>query len=144
MKEIKFRAWAYGWQYPKGRMEYNVAIYSQSDIRIDNGKGDWCKLWDKDTKENKLNELTTEKVMQYIGRKDKNGQEIYEGDIVVYKGHCSRRIIEWNQIKARWGIKKIPHRKIMFWKTEPINTKMPYRKIREHWEVIGNIYENNK
>lgn len=62
---------------------------------------------------------------QYIGLKDKNRKEIYEGDIV-----------QWKTVKG-----KVEFRKGNFTTTLHPNIGRPYWKA---CEVIGNIYENPK
>ena len=74
------------------------------------------------------------KVVQYIGLKDKNGKEIFEGDIVEYepnnihaeKGQKDRYIVKINKL---W-FGAYPFR-IHPWLEGTI-------------EIIGNIYENPK
>ena len=124
MREIKFRAKhssSGDWGYSMGA---GLDIFFQFIMR---------KVLDPDT------------LGQYTGLKDKNGKEIYEGDIVKYHDDFysdladigSRRhivgdrlyIIFWHPIKASFWRKSVPGTI-----TDPITSL--------DCEVIGNIYEN--
>ena len=117
-RKIKFRGknkkngeWFYGNLYDKD-------IYGRTHI-CTTTKG--CLDIDHDT------------VGQFTGLKDKNGKEIYEGDIVEYT-------------TCYFGNEK-RHRKVVEWESfdsddfgEPHN--LGYFNLSEYMEVIGNIYDN--
>ena len=99
MREIKFRAW----DTEREKMEY-------------------CGL----ARIGEYHELMEHPIMQYTGLKDKNGREIYEGDVVkwpYYKKH--------KQGVVTWGTGG-------FW-VPPYLDKLFQS---EQMEVIGNIYVN--
>lgn len=78
-------------------------------------------------------------LMQFTGLFDKNGVEIYEGDIISFKrgiGNWSGKFITtshlvcWDESVARFSLGK-----------EPESIKFR-RHPRYEYEVLGNMYEN--
>lgn len=114
MREIKFRQWISRYE----RMHYDIGIVKE---------GHWAGPPNVTFSENPL--------MQFTGLKDKNGKEIYEGDIlqdnimymqpqkweVVYHGHG---------FMVRGG--------------KPYGLYIDKLDYPHNFEVIGNIYENEK
>ena len=120
-REIKFRA------YHKERKEiFEIANidFEEKKAALMNGI---IKLLNVDFKQFEL--------LQYTGLKDKNGKEIYEGDILFFRDENMKYIVVWQD--AAFIIKSIEIRKYsekMFWLDD----------TEICCEIVGNIYENKK
>jgi uncharacterized phage protein (TIGR01671 family) len=135
MREIKFRVW----DKDSETMIYDVGITPKNDGFVPYQIP--VNTHDSDQFDYYLNGI----LMQYTGLKDKNGKEIYEGDIVKWTRisytDCSRKEIEETaefigEIKwcdTIWGI---------YLSNGVGHLLMPYFLETDEFEVIGNIYEH--
>lgn len=73
-------------------------------------------------------------LMQTTGLKDKNGKEIFEGDIVDYKGR--KAVVKWHGSYASFIYRFVDELQ------ERVSEWHPLFMTYYHFEIIGNIYEN--
>ncbi len=133
VREIKFRAWD-----KKG----NEMIYIKNEeehkpyIRIQHTKGAVLIIgeeWEMEP----VDCIMDIELMQYTGLKDKNGVEIYEGDIIKMDDEEWVEQVEWEEGMASCGCCYSKFQGSGF-----VNTWQDMRKEGNGIEVIGNIYQN--
>lgn len=139
MREIKFRAWYTGDKYPadpedlmdseKPQMIYDVHEVYDSGPR---GEGSFYSfLLDDDYI-----------VEQYTGLKDKNGREIYEGDIAHFKHLDNGR--DWDDVRFWEDINCLVvwDERLYRWAVRPAGEYICLTPWGRVFEIIGNIHEN--
>ena len=157
-REIKFRAWHEDLEVMVYSDKRNKSTYDIDYEFVINEKGSLVCNWNEDTEDVCGNFIeasgTLDNLMQYTGLKDKNGKEIYEGDILERKFKGLGYELG-DRTLVSWGECRYVHIWKMEFERELKNNKdlgrwFLSRKIAEldldahieDFEVIGNIYEN--
>lgn len=126
MREIKFRAW-----------DSNNGVMC-CVLVIDGWGNDNCgkfSILGRDSQNGMYKSLYVDRLMQFIGAKDKNGVEIYEGDIIRPQSgkYGTDFEIKWSPILCGFTAMQI-------------ESGHPSPQLNQetmcHFEVVGNIYEN--
>ena len=135
MREIKLRAWDSKEKemlYSDKLMDFAQFICDKTDEGIScyaHRGTEWVDEGEECGERDIFDKL--DNIMQFTGLKDKNGVEIYEGDILRYFEQLV--VVEYNndRFALRWLAKNCYYREdLEYWATK--------QKI----EVIGNIYQN--
>lgn len=122
MREIKFRAW----NKAQARMLSDVSKVG-NNIFWDNGNSFALDLFND------------YELMQFTGLKDKNGKEIYEGDIVRF----ARKQGYWSHNRGDIEVVKFIDDQSAQYCGFGFSSMLPLTKAKSNKvEIIGNIYEN--
>jgi uncharacterized phage protein (TIGR01671 family) len=127
MREIKFRGkrvdngeWAFGYYWSNECGNHFIRVTKEQD-------GETIVLYDV--------EVDPETIGQYTGLKDKNGKEIYKGDLLfavdIYeklKGFVSWWLDRWVLTYKVEQTEQLQNQSLMI--------------IADHTEIIGNIHDN--
>ncbi|MEZ7599853.1 YopX family protein [Streptococcus sp. 27098_8_69] len=105
-----------------------------TNISFDSKFVDICQQGDTERCTEMSVEFDEIKLMQSTGLKDKNGKEIFEGDIVDYKGR--KALVSWHGSYASFIYRFVDELQKRNAEWNPLY--LAYMRC----EVIGNIYEN--
>lgn len=119
-REIKFRAW--------DKQNKKMLILCRLGLR-----GFSHQSWSPSPISNEHHFDCTLEIMQFTGLLDKNGKEIYEGDIVLYEDRRWEVVFEYD----RWDMKRGEN----YIRYDDLADDPGYTTW-EYCEIIGNIYEN--
>jgi uncharacterized phage protein (TIGR01671 family) len=120
MRPIKFRAWNV-----KERQMYDYRAAKFMTL-------DGCIVSSDDNHEPDFEEAEDYKLMQYAECTDANGQEIYDGDLVVSSWTSDPSLYQAS-VSGRWGLK---------WKNLANRNSTAFMRPEENVRVIGNVWEN--
>ncbi len=126
MREIKFRAWD---KIHKEIKEVAIISWISRFAALWNVRGNVRITIDRDFGDIEL--------MQYTGLKDKNGKEIYEGDILRITGKYFRKsiqenmLVEYDESKAWFGVVDALH-----------TVDLGLFDCENDVEIVGNKWEN--
>jgi uncharacterized phage protein (TIGR01671 family) len=123
MREIKFRAWD---MQCKKMSKVNMILFNTNEIDIDENFGE-------------PKSIEHFELMQYTGLKDKNGVDIYEGDILQFE---TGGIIKTTIVSFERGSFVVKNSQGKFL-TESVDHILELNE-EVYLEIIGNIHENKE
>ena len=122
MREIKFRAWD---KTDKEMFQVSLINFELGNV---SSNGFYSRKFKRIKKPNCI-------LMQYTGLKDKNGKEIYEGDVVINNAITRPAKVHYQQSECRFG------------KLYKDGLTISLNELSEGFksiEIIGNIHENHE
>ena len=121
--KLKFRAW----DRLRKEMNYNVMVGN-----CDTDDENWtCPIIWIEEKKDWLHFDDYDSIMQSTGLKDKNGKEIFEGDILGTKDGLLNGVVEYRSNLGMWTNSLISY-----------NNFERLCNVAGNREIIGNVYEN--
>lgn len=135
MREIKFRLWCKD-------LEEMTEI---EKMGFENNQLWYIGCIDHDKEETYFPENDDHVLMQYTGLKDKNGKEIFEGDIVLLKNEFAtwKGTVIFDEGAFKLSINhSYGNSKNHFSKTDEFNDMGARIQLNNIYVVVGNIYEN--
>ena len=137
MREYRFR----GKRVDDGKWVYGCVILHNEFAFIANGNATLKTPYKKHNLHsfNGIYEVIPETVGQYTGLKDKNGKEVFEGDIVIAWSQGQKEIckVKWGQGRVGFFLYRSPN---IIWHLSGGGFDYTFEMI----EIIGNIYENTE
>lgn len=126
MNNLKFRAWD---KANKEMLKIEVLDFFFKEIRVLKNNGSRFSMKFEDVE-----------IMQSTGLKDKNGKEIFEGDIVAGKFYFEE--VGYFDTGEREVI--VRNKQILWENGKFLCSGFDLSEMNERIEVIGNIYENKE
>ena len=145
-RQIKFRVWDYQRkQFRDDAISFQTEENNIIEVSFENGEDHFIK---KDG----FISYPSSQIQQFTGLHDKNGKEIYEGDIIKWGMHKGSEeyfhryaVVEFNPdiqfrilfyVNSETGEKKPTDNYIFHF------GKFAYNETDKHIEIIGNVFEN--